>query len=498
LSANQQYKQKEKRFSVNAGILFHKISKPLVLTVLILLALISGFLAANNLALITFALSGALLCISVVYNCFFHPLKGYYLTLIIAFFAFYPNRLLNKELPISTFIEVLVLFLFLGTYWAGKYDENHKGNLIKSGVTILLIINILYFIIELFNPEMGTPAGWFFNSKRYSVYILFFVISYRLINTPERFKDFLKFWVVMSFITALYGCYQQWFGFLPMELNYLKNDPHEYALLFQGGVIRKFSFLDGVVTFGNLSGSMAVLTTILALNEHDKKRKYQLAIISLILFLGMSYSGTRTTTVMMPSGIALYILITLKNKATLMTLFVTFISVLFIMFAPIDNPTLNRMRSTFDSEDESLNVRTLNRKFIQPYIHAHPLGGGVASSGVEGKRFNPTHVLAGFPPDSGLLKLALDVGWVGLALNMMLYLMILYQGIQYYFKMKNELYKKYIVAITCALFSIMVTLYAQVSVGQIPNAFFFYAVMSLFRRLLEFDEKEKSIVLNTA
>lgn len=497
MSADQQYKQKEKSFSVYAGDLFRKISKPLVLVVLILLALVSGFLAANNLALITFALSGLLICVSVVYNCLFHPLKGYYITLIIAFFAFYPNRLLNKELPISTFIEVLVLFLFLGTYLAGKSDENHKGNLIKSGVTILLIINIFYFIIELFNPEMGTPAGWLFNSKRYTVYILFFVISYRLINTPERFKQFLKFWVIMSFITALYGCYQQWFGFLPMELNYLKNDPHEYALLFQGGVIRKFSFLDGVVTFGNLSGSMAVLTTILALNEHNKKRKYQLAFISLILFLGMSYSGTRTTTIMMPSGIALYILITLKNKATLMTLFVTFISVLFIMFAPIDNPTLNRMRSTFDSEDESLNVRTLNRKFIQPYIHAHPLGGGVASSGVEGKRFNPTHELAGFPPDSGLLKLALDVGWVGLALNMMLYLMILYQGIHYYFKMKNELYKKYIVAITCALFSIMVTLYAQVSIGQIPNAFFFYAVMSLFRRLLEFDEKEKSIVLNT-
>ena len=493
---HQQYKQNEKNSFFNPEVFFQKISKPLVLSGLIIMAIVSGFLAANNLGLITFAFTGMLICISVIYNCFFHPLKGYYLTLIIAFFAFYPSRLLNKELPISTFIEVLVLFLFLGTFLARKSDENHKGNLLKSGVTILLIINIFYFIIELFNPEMGTPTGWFFNSKRYLVYILFFVISYRLINTPERFKEFLKFWIVMSFITALYGCYQQWFGFLPMELNYLKNDPHEYALLFQGGVVRKFSFLDGVVTFGVLSGSMAVLTIILTLNEHNKKRKLQLAFITLILFLGMSYSGTRTFTIMMPSGIALYILMTLKNKSTLLTLFVTFMSVLFIMFAPIDNPTLNRMRSTFDSEDESLNVRTVNRKFIQPYIYAHPLGGGVASSGVEGMRFNRSHVLAGFPPDSGLLKLALDMGWIGLTLSMMLNLMILYQGIQYYFKMRNEKFKIYILAINCALFSIMVTLYAQVSIGQLPNALFFYAVMSLYKRLLEFDEKENSIVLN--
>lgn len=474
---------------------FRYLAQPLVMGLLIILAVVSGYLAANDFALVTFAISGLLLCGLVVYTCLFKPLAGYYLTLVIAFFAFFPNRLLNRELPISTFVEVLVLFLFMGTYLYGKADEHHKGNLAKSAVTIFLMINILFFIVELFNPSMGDQAGWFFNSKRYSVYILFFVISYRLINTPDKFRYFIKFWIFMSFLAALYGCSQQWFGFLPMELNYLKNDPHEYALLFQGGVIRKFSFLDGVVTFGNLSGSMAVLTIILALNEKIKKNKYILFFISLILFLGMSYSGTRTTTIMLPAGIALYVLITLRNKATIMTLFITILVFIFIVFAPIDNPTLNRMRSTFDSKDESLGVRDMNRKFIQPYIYAHPIGGGIATSGVEGQRFNPNHQLAGFPPDSGLLKLAIEMGWIGLALTMLLYLTVLYQGIYYYFRIKNEEYKKYIVAITCALFSIVVTLYAQVSIGQIPNAFFFYAVMSLFKRLMEFDEKERGLTV---
>lgn len=464
---------------------------PVVIAVLSLLAVLAGFLAAHKLFILTFALGGALLCLLAVYSCVFSPVRGYYLTMLIAFFAFYPGRLIGKELPLSTFVEVLILFLFLGTYWEGKRDPNHKGNLLQSGVTILLIINILFFIVEIFNPNMSTPAGWFFNSKRYSVYILFFVISYRLINTPERFRKFLKFWLLMTLIAALYACYQQWVGFLPMELDQIKSDPHEYALLFQGGVIRKFSFLDGVVTFGNLCGSMAVLTLILALNEKDRNKRYKLFGMFVVMYLGMSYSGTRTTTIMLPAGVALYVLITLKHKATLITLFATFMAVLFIMFAPIDNPTLNRMRSTFDSKDESLNVRTINRKSIQPYIHAHPFGGGIAASGVEGMRFNPSHPLAGFPPDSGLLKLALDMGPIGLILTMALYAMILYQGIVYYFRMKNEEYKKYIVAITCALFTIIVTLYAQVSIGQIPNALFFYAVMALFKRLMEFDEKEQ-------
>ncbi|MDB5203437.1 MAG: hypothetical protein JWQ27_2846 [Ferruginibacter sp.] len=472
-------------------ILAKRLGSPLGIIVLSLIAVAAAFLAAKGLAVLTFAIVGMLIGCLVVYCCIFYPLKAYYLVIVIAFFAFYPNRILDKELPISTFIEILVLFLFIGTYWKGKADINHKGHLLGTAISIFLVINILFFIVELFNPSMGTPAGWFFNSKRYSVYILFYVISYRLINTPDRFRYFLKFWVIMSFITAAYGCYQQWFGLLPFELNYLRNDPHEFALLFQGGVIRKFSFLDGVVTFGNLSGSMAVLTVILAMNEKVKKRKRQLFFITWILFLGMSYSGTRTTTIMMPAGIALYVLTTLRNKATLLTMFVTIMAVMFVMFAPIDNPTLNRMRSTFDSKDESLNVREMNRHFIQPYIHAHPLGGGVATSGVEGTRFNPTHPLAGFPPDSGLLKLALDMGWLGLAITMLFYLVILYTGIQYYFRLRSPEYRKYTVAITACLFSIMVTLYAQVSIGQIPNAFFFYAVIALYKRMLEFDERER-------
>ena len=210
----------------------------------------------------------------------------------------------------------------------------------------------------------------------------------------------------------------------------------------------------------------------------------------------MSYSGTRTTTVMLPVGIALYILMTLKNKATIMTMFITFFAVLFVMFAPIDNPTLNRMRSTFDSKDESLNVRSINRKSIQPYIYAHPIGGGVATSGVDGMRFYPTHRLAGFPPDSGLLMLALDMGWVGLIVSILPFLMFLYQGIHYYYRIKNKEYKKYIVAITCSIFAIVVTMYAQVSIGNMPTVFFIFGVMSMFKRLMEFDEKERGLIFD--
>lgn len=466
------------------------------LIILLSLAIADGFLAAHNQVVIMFALIGGVFCMLIIYQCFFHPARGYYLLLVSAFFAFYPNHLLNKNFPFSTFVEILTLALFLGTYWEGKNDGNHKGNLLKSGVSIMLMINILYFIIEIFNPNMNSMLGWLFFSKRYTAFILFYIISYRLINTPARVRFFLKFWIVMSFIAALYGCFQKWFGYLPMELRYIKSDPHEYKLMFQGGWLRIISFFDGIVTFGILCGYMSIVCIILAINVKKKSYKYRLWFCAFILFLGMSYAGMRTTTIMLPLGFALYILMKLKHKATLLTLFIGIMAALFLVFAPVSNPTINRMRSTFDSKEESLNVRNNNRKFIQPYFYKHPFGGGASASGVNGLRFNPTHELAGFPPDSGLMAMALDFGWIGLALSVIFYLMILYQGIYYYFKIENEEYKLYILAITCAFFAIMCTFFSQDSLGQIPNGLFFYGAPPLFKRLFEFDEKERSLLLN--
>jgi hypothetical protein len=157
---------------------------------------------------------------------------------------------------------------------------------------------------------------------------------------------------------------------------------------------------------------------------------------------------------------------------------------------PIDTPLLNRIRSTFDSKEASLNVRDLNRHYIQPYIYRHPFGGGVATSGTDGKRFYPNHLLAGFPPDSGFLKVSLEQGWIGLALTIFYNLVILYQGISYYFRMRNREYKIYMVAMLASLFSVIVTQYAQVSVGQIPHAIFIFSSISLMKRLLEFDEEK--------
>lgn len=478
------------RHKIYSEIFGKGFSSIYVILLLALFGIAIGILTYLQLYLVIGGLLGVFAGSMVLFLCLFYPLKGFYFLTFLAFFAVYPNHLFHKEFGLSTVVELLMWFLFFGTLRT-KNKITERGNLLKYPVSIVLIIYTGYQLVQLFNPDLGVKEGYFFTMRKFAVFILMYYIGYRLINTPSKVRFFLKFWLLFSFIAAAYGCFQQWFGYLPQELAYIRSDEKLYKLMYQGGQIRIFSFLTDVVTFGVLAGSMAVFSIVLAINEKDKKKKRILIFISLIMALGMSYSGTRTTTIILPVGMALYFIMTIKNRATLVAIFSSFLLVLFVLFAPIySNKTLNRIRSTFDENDASLDVRNVNRHYIQPYIYSHPIGGGLATSGVNGKRFNPTHFLAGFPPDSGLLQIALETGWVGLLLTLIWYLVILYQAIIYYYKIRNPEYKTYMAAIACSMISVMVTQYSQVSIGQMPSIIFFMAISAIMSRLNEFDQKE--------
>jgi putative inorganic carbon (HCO3(-)) transporter len=461
---------------------------------LVLLAVLFGLLAATNFYLVNFGFGIVLIIIIIVYYCIFKPLIGFYIMTFISFFIFYPSHLIGQDIPLSPGLEALVVFLFLGIFLSAKNNAEKKGNLLKTPVSGGIALLLIFSIIEAFNPNIAGMglSGWGSFLKRYVFCIFIYVITYRLIDTPNKLRFYLKFWIILSFIAALYGCFQQWFGYLPSELAYIKQQPFEFALMNQGGMLRKFSFFSDVVSFGILSGSMAVLTLLLAINEKGKKRKYVLLFFAMIMTVGMAYSGTRTTTILIPAGFIMYGFLTIQNKKTIIALFVFVLTGLAILFAPIYTPTILRIRSTFDSKNASLDVRNVNRHYIQPYIYAHPIGGGINTTGIEGEKYYPAHRLAGFPPDSGLLKSALETGGIGYALIIFFNLLILYQGIYYHFRMRNNEYRKYIAVLISTLFPIIVAQYSQSVMGQIPDTIFFFGVLSLMKRLMEFDKEKKS------
>ncbi|HRN91685.1 MAG TPA: O-antigen ligase family protein [Ferruginibacter sp.] len=479
-------------------IMQKRMISPLGIAALLLVSLATGFLAANDLFFVPLAAAAALIGIVLVYVCLFKPLAGFYVTSLFAVFVFYPNHLIGRDLlPLSPVWEILMLFTFLGSFLHGSKQIGNSGRLLNTMVSIVLMGYTFYLIAQVFNPNVPNLDAWFPSVRRWLVFMLMYVTAYRLIDSPEKVRFFVRFWVLTALMIAAYGCYQQWFGLLPMEMNWIMSTPGSYELLFQGGQIRKFSFLSDPATFGMQSGAMAVFTAVIAINTKDKKRKFLWLFFSIIMLLGMAYSGTRTSTIIPPIGIMIYGMLTIQNKTTVITIFISSLLGLFLFFAPIySSPTLNRMRTTFDTKDESLNLRERNRHYIQPYLYAHPIGGGMGTTNTLGAQLFPDHPLADFPTDSGLLRVGLELGWIGLILWVIFNLAIMWQGILYFFRIRNPEYRLYMVAILSAIFPIIVCQYSQESIGQFPGIIFIFSCLSIMKRMLEMDEEEQMKLKN--
>jgi hypothetical protein len=162
-----------------------------------------------------------------------------------------------------------------------------------------------------------------------------------------------------------------------------------------------------------------------------------------------------------------------------------------LMYGPFGgNQTVIRFRSTFQgTKDESYNVRTQNRHFIQPYIYYHPIGGGLGTTGAYGAQVNPGHPLAGFPTDSGYLRKALEIGWIGLFLVVLLYYSIIRAAIRGYFQCTNKRARSIYAAATACMFSFYVAEFAQDAIGQITDMVVYYPMIGIILQLKNYDKE---------
>ncbi|MEO6915042.1 MAG: O-antigen ligase family protein, partial [Chitinophagaceae bacterium] len=374
--------------------------------------------------------------------------------------------------------------------------RKESAYLIKSPIFICLAAVFVYYGLELFNPEaVNTKVAWFFFVRKQISYLLFFYITFILLNSFEKIKFYLKFWVILAFIIALYGVKQQWFGLANFETAWIQGNSSLRLSYFQGGFLRKFSFLTDPAAFGIICVTFGLFTLIVALRSNRPLLKYTLYVITAFLFLGSIYSGTRTCNLMIIAGLFAYCLFTINEKRTVYLMIAASMISAFLFFGPLKNhPVVIRAKSTFaGSSDPSAKLRDINRHKIQPYIRAHPMGGGLNTSGGEGELYSPAHQLAGFPPDSGYLKILLEQGWIGFALNLGLYFFILKTGLNTFHKSRSFTIRNVSIALTSCMFALIVGQYSQIAISQYPLILFYYSALGILIKLSKYDFDESQV-----
>lgn len=462
----------------------HKLNNWVGVVIGVFIAVSMGFVLATYTKL-GFAVFGATMGLAVIITCLLSPAAGFYINMVYCLLIYQVNRMFFRdELQVGLIIDVLGVSILFGYIIKGQSLKKDFNAYVRSPVVILIILNFLYGILEIFNPEGHSFVAWTQAVRRAVETFVFSFVIYQVLQDKESVRRFIRVLFVMCVLVALYGCVQEWHGLFDFEVNWVMADDIRFGLLFINGQFRKFSTFNDPTAFGVLMTACSVFFIIIALNHPSKPvRRWLLTGVGVML-LGMIYSGTRTANVMLVAGLVMYVLLTFDRVRSRVFAFVMGFLLLCVLYVPIySNYSLNRFRSSFlGAQDASYDVRVQARNYIRPYMLSHPFGGGLATTNNIGLTMNPGHFLAGFQTDSGYLQLALEIGWLGLALICIMFYVILRKGVWCFFQSKDAEMKMVYAGGICAIFTYYVGMFTQNTLGHIEDMVFYYPVIAIFLR----------------
>lgn len=484
---------------IRSDISFYGTGKIFKYGLAVFLALLIAVLAYKMGDKALIILTAACMGLIIVLLCYAHIETGFYLVIGLGFIVADAERYFMDAYPFTSIvlaIPCLLICLLL-------FKEMRKKEFDKLPSHPIIYIYFLltaYLLIEIFNPQMESLLGWLSSFWQRLSYLFLLFISCYIFKDLKSIRFFFKFFIAAIFITAFYGCLQQWFGLPSFDARWVYDNPTVAGLYsLPGSGLRKFSSMTDPANFGTLMAAGALATLVMLIMGPFKRRtKMLLGVFTIIILLGMSYSGTRTANLMLVAGIVLYILMTIYHKRTKILAISAGLIFLFILYAPIyGNVTLNRFRTAFTSppsENASYETRLIHRRMMQPFMHEYPFGGGVNTAGVPGKKYNPHSFLAGFPPDGAYFGMALETGWVGLALNCIFFFMILVYCVHYFYRCKNIEIKTYYGAMTLFLFSLFLGADAQFTISSVPQSLIFIPLLAIIAKLHTFDVPDNALV----
>lgn len=459
-----------------------------------------GYLLANNLFLGA-GVIGAIISLLVLILCFISVEWGIYINLIFLFLSSQISRMFYIEsIPFGVVSDVLLLTTLAGTFIKKDHSKEISRNFFSKSPVYVYLVIVLYLCVQLFNPYGHSFQGWFTIMRKVFGSVVVMYICYAAFNSYARIFRFLRVLFVCALVAGIYGCIQQWHGLFSFETAWVHSNELRLNLIYLFGNYRKFSFFTGPTEFGIIMAGCSLLFILIGLNEKKILAKIVLIGGSIIMLLGMSYSGTRTANAMFVGGIALYILLTINKSATRIFAVFAVLAFLFIMFAPIySNETILRFRTSFSAnQDNSYNVREANRASVQPYIYSHPFGGGLSTTGENGRKYNPGHQLAGFPTDSSYLGKALETGWIGLILTCILYFVTIRFTIRAFFAAKNNRGRSLLAAGVAFLFAYYIGEIAQEAIGQFSNTFVYYPLVAIILQLSQLSSNNQKEALESS
>ena len=482
---NPEVKQRKwKKFTGNIHRLFF-VEKLYNIPGFIFLALIAGILtfevSKSGFVFGVLATIG-ILAVPAVVALVLNPQFGILMYISLAYAIMFLLRL-GVTFPLGTLMDGMLLLFFLGFFIQQK--KKPQWGMVQGPASKWILIWIIYNFIEVANPAAESRLSWVYTVRTVAVVALSYFIFLFNIRTKSFIRLILKWWLFLSMIGAVYAFKQEFIGFFPFEEQY-NNSPGIPLLLFLAGHWRKYSIFSDPVTFSYNMVIASLLCIGLMTGPFSGTKKFILTIFMSTMLVAMIFSGTRGAFPLVPATLVIYAIMNYSKKILIFVI-IAGIFIVGLIFMPTSNQNILRFQTAFrPNEDMSYKARKINQARIKPFVWAHPIGGGLGATGEWGKKFAPYSYLANFPPDSGYVRVTVELGWIGLAIFCSMMFVILRTGINNYYTIKDPELKSYALATVLIIFALNIANFPQEALVQFPSNVYFYlsiALMNITKRL---------------
>jgi hypothetical protein len=453
-----------------------KLRQPLPIALLLSVVFITSYLTATKGLVAALAVLVLPLVAIYVGALFINPRIGIVTILIFNFFVLGIGRYI--PMTWGLLMDGIMVLMYLALFFKA-FKVKVPWSRANSQLTLLVTIWFGYAILQIVNPESVSIAAWFYAMRGLALYQWLFVpLGFILFNRTKDLHLFFVIWGILSFLATVKGMQQLIFGVDKWEQAWLDAGGNVTHVLF--GKLRIFSFYSDAGQFGASQGHTGVVFGILAL--FAKNRKFQLfcGVVALAGLLGMMISGTRGAIAVPAMAGVMFILVRKHMPSIIMGVMVGIGIFVFFKYTTIgnDNDQIRRMRTAFDPNDASLEMRRINQEKLRGYLATRPIGGGIGSTGNWGKRFSPNTFLANTATDSWFVAVWADTGIVGLYTHLFILFFILITGAyNVMYKIRDVWLKGQITALVCGMAGIMLASYGNGIFGQFPTCILMYAGM---------------------
>lgn len=461
-----------------------KFNNPLGLLILLMVAMPVSYIMAGlelKWSMLAFV---ALVGIPLIGLTLFDLTLGLGLVLTVALIVPFAAKFTTA--PIGMMLDLLIFICMAGILL--RQIKERDWRFFQGPISTVIMVWLYYNILQVLNPGAESRMAWVFTVRTVAIQLLIYYIAAYAFDTKEKVWKILRWIGLIGSLSAIYGLKQQFFGLSVREKQWIYESKERFELYYNWGRLRIPSFMFDPTTFGIMMACFGVFCFVLLLMAPVKTwQKVGLGFLGSLALWAMAFTGTRTAFVLVPLGVFFYAGLTL-SKRTLIGLAIFTVLGAGFMLKSTSSGTIYRIQSAFKpKDDESMQTRLKNQKFIQPWIQSHPLGGGLGSCGEWGKRFNPDSMLAKFPHDSSYVRMAVELGWIGLILYCIFHFVVLRTGLYYYIRVEDPWIKAVYAAILCWMFMLTAACYTQEAILQLPMNQVYNTFLAVLITLKNFD-----------